>query len=125
MERNLQGNRDAEGSFMEAEAPTDEGLVDMLSVAKAEEVSMILEAAGKTATEAFDIYQIGEELQEINPEVYQELLDMMKLEAPEEVEEEVEEETQEVKDVPTTVSPYMSKMPEGMLNGQRVIKIKL
>ena len=110
MARNLQGNRDKEGNLMtdeqyaravpadtmldniikerggEAKEPaekvelTEEDMIKALYTAKAEDVRGILDAHNITAEEAFDMYAIGEEMKETNPEAHAELAEIMKLE---------------------------------------------
>jgi len=108
MDRNLQGNRDKEGNLMtdeqyaravpadtmldniikerggEVKEPaekvelTEADMIKALYVAKAEDVQGILDAHNMSAEEAFDMYAIGEEMKESNPEAHAELAEIMK-----------------------------------------------
>ena len=108
MERNLQGNRDKEGNLMTDEqyakaVPADDildniikergaepkepeekvelteaDLVKALYSAKAEDVRDILDEHNITAEEAFDMFTIGEEMKETNPEAHAELVEIVK-----------------------------------------------
>jgi len=110
MDRNLQGNRDKEGNLMtdeqyaravpadtmldniikerggEVKEPEEEvelteaDMIKALYMAKAEDVRGILDAHNKTAEEVLDMYTIGEEMKETNPEAHAELVEIMKLE---------------------------------------------
>ncbi|HIO42728.1 MAG TPA: hypothetical protein EYN33_01795 [Gammaproteobacteria bacterium] len=110
MERNLQGNRDKEGNLMtdeqyakavpadtmldniikerggEPKEPaekvelTEEDMIKALYTAKAEDVRGILDVHNMTAEEALDMYAIGGEMKETNPEAHAELVEIMKLE---------------------------------------------
>ena len=109
MARNLQGNRDKEGNLMtdeqyaravpadtmldniikerggEVKEPaekvelTEEDMIKALYVAKAEDVRGILDAHNITAEEAFDMYAIGGEMKETNPEAHAELVKIIEL----------------------------------------------